>query len=121
MENSFQSVLEQVVLAQNPDLFIYASRLSKGMVTTPKYVIVRVYKDSCLFPEPPIGYKFKEANSAAYVRAHVINHNMISNELLLEDGRWVPNRDENSSESSWIHNIEPIEEPEPPLVGEDIF
>lgn len=121
MENTFQSVLEQVVLAQNPELFIYASKLSKGMINTPKYVIVRVYKDSSLFPQPPEGFKFKNPSSAAYVRVPVMNHNLISNELLLEDGTWVPNNDQNSSESSWIHDVEPIEEPKSPIVGEDIF
>ena len=127
MENTFQNILEQVVLSQNPELFIYASKLSKGMITSPKYVIVRAYKDSSLFPQPPRGFKFKEPSSVAYVRASVMSHNPISNELLLEDGTWVPNRDQNSSESSWIRDIEPIEEPigtdtrDLPTKDEDIF
>jgi len=122
MENTtFQSVLEQVVLAQNPELFIYASKLNKGMIDSPKYVIVRVYKDSSLFPQPPRGFKFKNPGSAAYVRASVIKHNMISNQLLLEDGTWVLNQDQLSSESDWIRDIEPIEESKPLLPGEDIF
>jgi len=91
------------------------------MISTPKYVSIIVYKDSSLFPQPPEGFKFKNPNSAAYVRASVINHNMISNELLLADGTWVPNKDQNSSESTWIYDFEPIEEPKPLPPGEDIF
>lgn len=129
MENTtFQSVLEQVVLAQNPELFIYAQKLSKGMINTPKYVIIRAYKDSFFFPEAPEGYKFKDPNSMAYVRVPVMNHNLISNELLLEDGTWVANKDQNTSESSWIYDVVPIEEPKKeltPQLGytteEDIF
>jgi hypothetical protein len=109
VENSFQTILEQVVLAQNPDLFIYAHKLEKGLIPSMESIIVRVYKDSKLFPTAPEGFKFKNPESYANVRARVVLHNKITNQVLLEDGNWVEAKPYTTSESSWISELEPIE------------
>lgn len=109
MENSFQTILEQVVLAQNPDLFIYAHKLEKGLIPSMESIIVRVYKDSKLFPTAPEGFKFKNPDSYANVRARVVLHNKITNQVLLEDGNWVEAKPYTTSESSWISELEPIQ------------
>lgn len=122
MDNTtFQSVLEQLVLAQNPDLFIYAQKLSKGMIQDMDHIYVRVFKDSPLFPEPPFGYKFKNPESYATIIAGVVQHDKITNQVLLADGIWHEAKHYNNRESSWIHDVEPIEEPKPLPPGEDIF
>ena len=119
--NTFQSVLEQVVLVQNPELFIYAQKLSKGMIQDMDHIYVRVFKDSPLFPQAPDGYKFKNPESYATVIAGVVQHNKITNQVLLADGIWHEAKHYSNRESAWIHDVEPIEEPKKVLVEEDIF
>jgi hypothetical protein len=122
MENTtFQSVLEQVVLAQNPELFIYAQKLSKNMIQDMDHVFIRVFKDSSLFPQAPDGYKFKNPESYATIKAAVIKHDKITNQVLVIDGVWREAKNYSDRESSWIHELEPIEEPKKVLVEEDIF
>lgn len=129
MENTtFQSVLEQVVLAQNPELFIYAQKLSKNMIQDMDHVFIRVFKDSSLFPKAPDGYKFKNPESHATIKAAVIKHDKLTNQVLVSDGVWREAKNYNDRESSWIHELELIEEPKKeltPQLGytteEDIF
>lgn len=125
MENSFLTVLEQVILAQNPDLFIYAQKLHKGLIPDKETVLTHVYSSSVLFPKAPEGFKFKDPSSSATIRATVVKHDKINNQVLLEDGRWVSAVDHRDSESTWIHELEPIEpivlEEAEPKHHEDVF
>ena len=123
MENSFQTVLEQVVLAQNPDLFIYAHRLEKGLIPNMESIIIRVYKDSKLFPTAPEGFKFKNPESYASIKVKVVFHNKITNQVMLEDNTWIEAKPYSNSESSWINDLEPIvvEETTVLLPDADIF
>lgn len=111
MENSFHSLLEQVVLAQNPDLFVYVAKLNKDLIPTMDSIIIRVFKDSPLFPVAPEGFKFKEPESYATIKVKVIGHNKITNQVLLEDGIWHEANPYSASESTWFKKLEPIEEP----------
>ncbi len=120
MENSFQTILEQVVLAQNPDLFVYAHKLQKDLIPTRESIIVRIDKSSSLFPQAPEGFKFKEPQHSANIRVKVVVHNKITNQVLLEDGNWVMAEDYTNTESVWVSNFEPIEKPKS-LPVEDIF
>ena len=115
MENSFLTVLEQVILAQNPDLYVYAQKLHKGLIPDKETVFCSVYAGSVLFPKAPEGFKFKNPSSSATVRATVVKHDKINNQVLLEDGRWVDAVNSRDSESTWIHELEPIE---PIVLGE---
>lgn len=121
MENTFYTTLEQVVLAQNPELFIYAHKLSKNMIPDMEHIFIRVYRDSSLFPQAPVGYKFKDPENYATVRVPVIKHDKAMNQVLLSNGTWHEAKDYNDRESSWIHDLELIVEENLPAVAEDIF
>lgn len=108
MENGFYTVLEQVILAQNPEMYVYARRVHMNMVPKLETACVRVYKDSAYFPKAPAGYKFKADNSSAYVRMEVVQHDLIANTVLLSDGKVYPLSQTQQEESSWIHELEEI-------------
>jgi hypothetical protein len=121
MENTFYTTLEQVVLAQNPELFIYAHKLNKNMIPDMDHIFIRVYKDSSLFPQAPVGYKFKNPEGYATVKLPVIKHDKAMNQVLLSDGVWREAKHYNDRESSWIYDLEPIVEENLPAIAEDIF
>lgn len=107
MENTFYTTLEQVVLAQNPELFIYAHKLTKNMIPDMDHIFIRVYKDSSLFPVAPEGFRFKDPESYATIKAPVIKHDKNMNKVLLSDNVWREAKDYNDRESSWIYDLEP--------------
>jgi hypothetical protein len=87
MEN-FQNLLEQVVLAQTPELYVYVSKLAKGMIAERETFVIRVPKESSFFPKPPAGYEFTRPESYACVAIKVIKHDLIADKVLLETGQW---------------------------------
>jgi hypothetical protein len=106
MEN-FQNLLEQVVLAQRPELYVYVSKLSKGMITERETFVTRVGKESPFFPKPPAGYEFTRPESYACVALKVIKHDLIADKVLLENGMWLECNHERSLDT-WYLDITPI-------------
>ena len=88
MENSFQEVLERVVLENNPELIVLTHKIAKGLIEKPETVVVEVYFESTLFPKAPEGRKFKEARTWAYVETQVVSFNIYNGLVLCEDGVW---------------------------------
>jgi hypothetical protein len=109
MEN-FQNLLEQVVLAQKPELYVYVSKLAKGMIAGRETFVTRVSKESPFFPKPPAGYEFTRPESYAYVSVKVIKHDMIADKVLLETGQWHDCSEERRLDT-WYLDLTPI----PPL------
>jgi hypothetical protein len=109
MEN-FQNLLEQVVLAQKPELYVYVSKLAKGMIAGRETFVTRVSKESSFFPKPPAGYEFTRPESYACVSVKVIKHDMIADKVLLETGQWHDCSEERRLDT-WYLDLTPI----PPL------
>jgi len=109
MENSFQEVLERVVLENSPELIILTHKITKGLIEIPETVVVEVNETSELYPKPPEGRVFKERNrSWATIRANVVLFNMYTGYALCEDGEW--RKPSNTKLTKF--ELEPL--PEPP-------
>ena len=114
MEN-FQNLLEQVVLAQKPELYVYVSKLAKGMITERESFGIRVGKESPFFPKPPAGYEFTKPESYASVSVKVIKHDLVADKVLLENGQWHDCSEERRLDS-WYLDLTPIPKKEHPTV-----
>lgn len=114
MEN-FQNLLEQVVLAQKPELYVYVSKLAKGMIAERESFVIRVSEESPFFPKPPAGYEFTKPESYASVPLKVIKHDLVADRFLLENGSWYDSSDERRLDT-WYKNLTPIPKKEHPTV-----
>lgn len=108
MEN-FQNLLEQVVLAQKPELYVYVSKLAKGMITERETFVIRVGKENPFFPKPPAGYEFTTPESYASVALKVIKHDLIADRVLLENGQWYESSEERRLDT-WYLDVKPLPE-----------
>lgn len=111
----FNEVLNKCALAQNPELYVYASQLYNKMIKSKETVIIQVYESSPLFPKPPEGYKFSKPSGYAYIRVPVIEHDTYGNRYLTEEGKWIGASEYNEC-STWQNHLVPIEEPKMPTI-----
>lgn len=102
------TTLEKVVLAQYPEIFIYAAKIDREMIVTPTTAVIEVYNTNILYPKPSEGKKFTRKQSYANVRVRVVSYDVYANKVLAEDGKWYDYK-ENAEETKFEEEgIEPI-------------